>query len=499
MSYIESLEIPRGSWCGRLRQNSEQFVVVHGCDVETTNRSFHEGVWSGDFAEHAIAEAVMMSGSGACVMEHGILFVTPSHFCERIYTARRGATFYASNSLVFLLAALGEKPDLTEPDYHFQFLESHRRSQAVEYVDLRTNSGDSIQIRTDANFMVGSDLQVRTIPKPAPPIPKTFEIYHKSIQETLGTLLANAIDAKRKRSYCPISTVSSGYDSAAVATLAVSLGFVDAICFVSEQEDGRPIAKRLGMNIMSIDKEKQGIPRTENSEFFVLGMGHAANYGPLESLIAGRLMLTGYYGGYIWDPECEVFRGSEMPSIAITEGTSLIEFRLRVGFCLLPVPAFGIKHAATIQALSKSEAMRPWRTRPKKYSRPIPRRIVESAGVPRELFGQSKLATGHFRPGEALGPGLKREFESFCKQIPIDLDAQQRSWMRRGKSLAIKLLYSASRVVPRGCHDFHRGMQRLRFGRLTHWGQFRRRLYLYHWALERNLTTYQSGADLLSK
>ena len=111
--------------------------------------------------------------------------------------------------------------------------------------------------------------------------------------------MGNAIDAKRKRSYCPISTVSSGYNSAAAATLAVSLGFADAACFVSEQEDGWPIAERLDMNIMSIDKEKQGIPRTENSEFFVLGMGHAANYGPLESLIAGRLMLTGYYGGYI--------------------------------------------------------------------------------------------------------------------------------------------------------------------------------------------------------
>lgn len=68
------------------------------------------------------------------------------------------------------------------------------------------------------------------------------------------------------------------------------------------------------------------------------------------------------------------------------------EYRLREGVVHLPVPFFGARRAAELLELSHSSEMSPW-VLGGAYDRPIPRRIAEEAGVPREAFGQRKSAT----------------------------------------------------------------------------------------------------------
>lgn len=64
------------------------------------------------------------------------------------------------------------------------------------------------------------------------------------------------------------------------------------------------------------------------------------------------------------------------------------------------------KAAPRLSKIAKSEAMRPWRLNTE-YDRPIPRRIAEEAGVPRELFGQKKQAAAMLiRNGQKVGPDL---------------------------------------------------------------------------------------------
>jgi hypothetical protein len=61
----------------------------------------------------------------------------------------------------------------------------------------------------------------------------------------------------------------------------------------------------------------------------------------------------------------------------------------------------GVRQIREIHALSNSTELATWDL-PGDYSRPICRRIVEAAGVPRESFGMSKKAsTNLFRQGEA--------------------------------------------------------------------------------------------------
>jgi hypothetical protein len=62
----------------------------------------------------------------------------------------------------------------------------------------------------------------------------------------------------------------------------------------------------------------------------------------------------------------------------------------------------GVRQIREISALSSNSELAPWDV-PGDYSRPICRRIVEEAGIPRGLFGVSKkAATNLFRQGEAV-------------------------------------------------------------------------------------------------
>jgi hypothetical protein len=108
-------------------------------------------------------------------------------------------------------------------------------------------------------------------------------------------------------------------------------------------------------------------------------------------------------------------------------GSSLEEFRKRVGFINLPVPFIGCVNHFSIHKISNSSEMSKWATFDKYYDRPIPRRILEEAGVPGHLFGQKKIAIStHFRytgiegsaPERALSEKSYSAFCDFIKHFP---------------------------------------------------------------------------------
>ena len=92
-------------------------------------------------------------------------------------------------------------------------------------------------------------------------------------------------------------------------------------------------------------------------------------------------------------------------------GHGLAELRLVVGFIQLPVPFIGARRKADIVKITESVEMDPWRLR-NDYDRPIARRIAEEGGVPRHLFGQSKMGSVviFHRPSIPYGNQLRREF-----------------------------------------------------------------------------------------
>jgi hypothetical protein len=73
-------------------------------------------------------------------------------------------------------------------------------------------------------------------------------------------------------------------------------------------------------------------------------------------------------------------------------GHGLGEVRLKIGLIQVAVPYIGARRRPDIYRIGMSEEMAPWRL-PAYYDRPIPRRLGEEAGLPRESFGMRKMAS----------------------------------------------------------------------------------------------------------
>jgi hypothetical protein len=103
-------------------------------------------------------------------------------------------------------------------------------------------------------------------------------------------------------------------------------------------------------------------------------------------------------------------------------GLSLTEYRLHAGFLHCPVPFMGVRQIRAVNALSRSAPMARWDV-PGDYTRPICRRIVEEAGVPRELFGIRKKAASvlFFQGASFISQEALAEFLPWLEthEIPI--------------------------------------------------------------------------------
>ena len=89
-------------------------------------------------------------------------------------------------------------------------------------------------------------------------------------------------------------------------------------------------------------------------------------------------------------------------------GLGIAEVRLWAGFVHVPVPTIYARNITDIVAISNSPEMQPWSVLGD-YDRPIPRRIAETAGVPRGLFGIAKKAQLIYYNKPKNRP-LKRDF-----------------------------------------------------------------------------------------
>ena len=167
----------------------------------------------------------------------------------------------------------------------------------------------------------------------------------------------------------------------------------------------------------------------------------------------GRSMfVSGIFGDRNWNR----LKPDKIPRLARSDPTwtGLGEFRLRVGFAHVPIPAFGSMSVLHMRAIARSPEMSPW-TLGNTYDRPIPRRLLEEAGIPREWFGQVKQ-------GSFTTLGITREtpsrfpsFEEFHAHHQLRgvraLRAEARYGVRNARRLWTRAAerYSLPQIVPR--------------------------------------------------
>jgi hypothetical protein len=153
-----------------------------------------------------------------------------------------------------------------------------------------------------------------------------------------------------------------------------------------------------------------------------------------EQILPRRMLITGFNGSHLWnrrtpDVSEHIVRDTLFTSGG-SSGTGLAEFRMRVGYLHLAIPYVGITSAPSVYRISNSPQMRPWALGTT-YDRPVARRLLEEAGVPREAFGQEKMG-GWLPPPESSGQsdvseGLRTDFSDYYPKY----------WNTRAKILSV--------------------------------------------------------------
>lgn len=427
--YQPRSSLPRLAWCARMRRGSSEITVTHGAWVETRGDRFVEGAWDGGFDDSVPSAAIACFGSGGELLENGVRFVTPTHMLERLHLIRRGDELVVSNSLVFALVAAGEEVDPAYKYYHFDLMTNMRGYRRYRR-SVRTRSGGEVRVFHHCNVSIDRDLVIRVDDKPLPPQFTNYDHYLDYLRQTVRRVSDNAQHKSRTRQYPPMATISSGYDSPAVALLATEVGCTEAVTFGrarpgydEEDDSGSDIAATLRLQVLEFDRlTYQTLQTFPEAEFLACGAGgEEVVFAPLADVLGGRTLYTGYLGDAVWN---RVSRRVNTELLMLYPGgSSLTEFRLRSGFIHFPLPTLGYIRHPSIYAISNSESLRPWALGTD-YDRPIPRRLLEEAGVPRSAFGRTKKAiTQPLWNTDALDrvftPRSYEDFQRYVQAIPL--------------------------------------------------------------------------------
>lgn len=401
--------LPTLAWSCRVDAGCYEFLVGPG--VEVGDGFVFEGVWDQPFDARGFHGTDFAYGSGARFGKY-VIFVPPKHCWEQLYVLHRkreGDTL-VSNSLGFLLA---EAAIDTAGQFVARLATCLRtgndEATAVgfdRYEPVILEDEDAVLYRMMFhNFTVDGAGRFRLLPS-APELHfSTFDEYESFLSGAVGRIAANGVDPGRSRRMTPITPISNGYDSPAVGAIAARLGLTDAVTLdvtVKGRDDsGAAVGAMLGLDVATARhflgnslpelafsaSEEQ---RDEIAEFVATaGLGDDLMLTTLEPHLRERVLLSGAMGDSAWK------RATTLPPglpVRVVYGKSFTEFRLRVGYAFVPVPAIGARFPAAVRRVTRSPEMAPW-TLNQPYDRPIPRRLVESAGVPRGSFARAKAAT----------------------------------------------------------------------------------------------------------
>jgi hypothetical protein len=495
-------ELPRLSWCAEVKRNRTWVEVLHGAAVETTATWFCEGAWDGPYSGGAFDSALLM-GSGGKLTQQGLLLATPNHTLERLYVMTAGNSVLASNSLPFLLARAQDDLDPHCLTY------AERLTSIVEGLNwyirtLPTRDGRRVGLVYHANVIVTPDLQIVERPKAPTREFKDYADYTNFLQRTLAAILRNAADPARRHSYAPIATISTGYDSPATALLAKRAGCTEGLSFrlarprpgvpgVAE-DSGEQIAACLEMKLTCFNRLDYLHDPSADAE----NEGYPLVFAAWRDKLEGRLLVTGYYGDRVWD-RYPMRVGSDIPRGG---GACFAEFRLRTGYLHVPVPYLGCTSLASINRISNSAEMRPW-TLMRAYDRPIPRRLLEEAGVPRHAFGMAKKAVEivvKIEGTQVLRPDSLADFAEFCdrywgpwmalkdRALDVARFVQKHNKRLNAKlTTSIKINFGATVRLPSLLPAW---IRRLCYGPVG------RDHLLFHWSVSKLLPRYQAACRI---
>lgn len=399
--------LPKLAWLCEIKDQRCSFTIGPG--VEHGKDFIAEGVWDGAFSEGGFAESDHFYGSGALLKDYCVF--TPPRLCtDYLFVLHDSGrkTSWVSNSFNFIFARAGVS---LSSDFYRGFSANINKT-TNEHSALGPDLGDSLIAAEGSlimrrmmhhNFMADGLGNIKLLPLlPQKILINNFADYRRFLFKKAAALLANSRDPARINPYGAISMLSRGYDSTGAAVIAAGLGVKEAVTLDTAvygyNDNGRKTAAALkmrchealsplGKNISAL-KTELGAESGAYYEFIAApGIGDNLVFKGMEPFIMNKLVFSGLYGDSCWSKEgCGSGLAHHLPYMK-----SRMEFRLRTGYCLAPVPAFGAYFPYFLKKLNNSPEMAPW-TLNNNYDRPLPRRLAEEAGVPRRYFGMKKAA-----------------------------------------------------------------------------------------------------------
>lgn len=433
---ITNDQLPQLAWVAEAHQADGSVVLIHGSRVEVRDRFFIEGVWDGPFhlGEFGITDCVF--GSGAILGEKSIRFVASAATTDHLYYDEAGGCVIVSNSLPLLLA---HTQDRLDPHYRYYAaichsilsgIRDYRRDIPTAYEKVRRLMYRNLEVFRDRSI---------ELEKQMPPPFTSFTQYRAYLQDRYAIIAANARDRQRTWPLQIVSTQSKGYDSTAVNALARTSG-IDKVFTVPTakskhslahheekhlpDDDGGEICATLGLPCFQLNR-RAFVENFDQEYLYYAALHHNqdANLMDIGNQISTvSVLLTGVIGE-LWRPKADKV---EWPCLnsdlrhGDLGGSGMGEWRLVVGLIHLPLPFIGARRRAEIVEITESAEMSPWRLG-NSYDRPIARRIAEEAGVPRHLFGQSKMGSVVLfsQPSIPFGEALRHEFFDYLVQEKI--------------------------------------------------------------------------------
>jgi hypothetical protein len=390
--------LPGLAWSVCWDSETDRVTLLAGDGVEVGDDRWVEGAWSGPFSGLDPSGA-WLAGSAGRLGRDGLTLQPSFHSYDGLYAIRRGRRVHASNSLAFLLEASGARLRTDYPRYLTEFarvidgLPAHR-------IHVPLAGGETLELHhlLSVTFHRDGGETFGVLPEVAPFV--SYDDYVSFLEQTCRSIVENGRSTDRRRPFRPLATVSSGYDSPAVAVIARACGTHEAVT-IAQARDGRDrstlddsgvdVATALGLSLVAVPRDARwsvaGDPVV--AEFLATGMsGEEVPFRRLSDQLTDRILFTGFYGDKVWGRSV----GTDARLLRVElGGSSFTELRLRANFVHLPVPMLGAMSHPSIAGISVGPELEPWSVGGA-YDRPIARRIAERAGVPREAFGHSKRA-----------------------------------------------------------------------------------------------------------
>lgn len=388
---------------------ADDISIQSGNGVEFGDAFFAEGAWAGPFTGLGLRSSPFRCGSGALIEHDEVILCAPTHSVEAIYCFSQGSRVIASNSLQLIVAReqTAFPPNLAKVRSRARTLKAGRAD--YDRALYETESGTMRRFAFGTVRVSRANLNLREEHPTAFADFKHYREYRDHLLTTLRQLVDNAQNRHRRKPYDRVvTTVSSGYDSAACAALGKQLGAQEAVTLTTGRGDiadsGKDVSNALGLLCHEYERFGSGLTvRDGQSEYAHyldashLGAEHSdflATINTTEDLffssfsphLANAVVLTGFHGDKAWDMRC-----SSGPNVARGDnsGSGLDEFRKRIGFVNVPVPYIGVERHAELASICESDDMAEYRVGGP-YDRPLPRRIAEESGVPRKAFGFKK-------------------------------------------------------------------------------------------------------------